>query len=144
MVCACYYGRMGRTSAAEGGTSVYQGVETGQRKNARCGQRSKGSRPHYPPKAFRRLKTRPRCSSPRPETISALVWTHFRGCADRAHGGAALRLNEDLTEAIALAHDLGILRLVMPARMCCGKSTPGVLSITAELRVVDHLEQPGA
>lgn len=70
-------------------------------------------------KSFRRLKQKT-------QVFLAPVGDHYRTrlthtleVSQNARTIAkALRLNEDLTEAIALGHDLGILRMAIAASVC--------------------------
>jgi dGTPase len=57
--------------------------------------------------------------------------------------GRALRLNEDLIEAIGLAHDLGHTPFGHAGETALAEAFPGFRHNEQSLRVVDHLERDG-
>lgn len=57
--------------------------------------------------------------------------------------GRALRLNEDLIEAIGLAHDLGHTPFGHAGESALAEAFPGFRHNEQSLRVVDHLERDG-
>ena len=69
---------------------------------------------------------------------------HAGGGPDRPHHCRALRLNEDLTEAIALAHDLGHTPFGHAGERALNRLAPhGFTHYRQSLRVVDRLEKGG-
>jgi dGTPase len=57
--------------------------------------------------------------------------------------GRALRLNEDLVEAIALGHDLGHTPFGHAGETALAEAFPGFRHNEQSLRVIDHLERDG-
>ncbi|HHT01383.1 MAG TPA: deoxyguanosinetriphosphate triphosphohydrolase [Firmicutes bacterium] len=96
-------------------------------------------------KAFRRLKDKTQVFiAPTGDHFRTRL-THTLEVAQIARTVArALRLNEDLTEAIALAHDLGHTPFGHAGEDVLREIHPGGFEHNEQsLRVVDHLEQPG-
>jgi dGTPase len=100
-------------------------------------------------KAFRRLKHKTQVLSLPESDHTRTRLTHTLEVAQIARTiSRALRLNEDLTEAIALGHDLGhtpfghsgerVLR-----RLALANGLPGFHHASQSLRVVDRLERDG-
>ena len=97
-------------------------------------------------KAFRRLKQKTQVFLSPEGDLYRTRLTHTLEVAQIARTIArALRLNEDLTEAIALAHDLGHTPFGHAGERALNKLTPGGFThYRQSLRVVDHLEKNGA
>ena len=93
--------------------------------------------------AFRQLKQRRRCSSP--EDLPHPTRAHTLEVSQIARTIArALRLNEDLTEAISLAHDLGHTPFGHAGERALNELCPdGFKHYMQSLRVVDKLEKDG-
>ena len=69
---------------------------------------------------------------------------HARGVADRAHIAKVLRLHEELTEAIALGHDLGHTPFGHAGERVLDTLVPGGFNhYEQSLRIVDVLENDG-
>jgi len=95
------------------------------------------------PRLFGAWSTRLKSSSITRGSVSHPPDAQYRGCADRAFNRTCLKLNEDLTEAIALAHDLGHTpfgHAGQDALHACMRSIGGFEHNLQSLRVVDMLE----
>lgn len=97
-------------------------------------------------KAFRRLKQKTQVFLSPEGDLYRTRLTHTLEVSQIARTIArALRLNEDLTEAIALAHDLGHTPFGHAGERALDKLSPGGFThYRQSLRVVDHLERDGA
>ncbi|MCL1873289.1 MAG: deoxyguanosinetriphosphate triphosphohydrolase [Clostridiales bacterium] len=95
-------------------------------------------------KAFRRLKHKTQVFvSPKGDHFRTRL-THTLEVAQIARTAArALRLNEDLTEAIALGHDLGHTPFGHAGERSLALLCPGFSHNKQSLRLVDYLEQEG-
>ena len=96
-------------------------------------------------KAFRRLKQKTQVFLSPEGDLYRTRLTHTLEVAQIARTIArALRLNEDLTEAISLAHDLGHTPFGHAGERALDKLTPGGFKhYMQSLRVVDKLEKDG-
>ena len=96
-------------------------------------------------KAFRRLKQKTQVSLSPEGALYRTRLTHTLEVSQIARTIArALRLNEDLTEAISLAHDLGHTPFGHAGERALDKLTPGGFKhYMQSLRVVDKLEKDG-
>ena len=96
-------------------------------------------------KAFRRLKQKPQVFLSPEGDLYRTRQTHTLEVSQIARTIArALRLNEDLTEAISLAHDLGHTPFGHAGERALDKLTPGGFKhYMQSLRVVDKLEKDG-
>ena len=96
-------------------------------------------------KAFRRLKQKTQVFLSPEGDLYRTRLTHTLEVAQIARTIArALRLNEDLTEAISLAHDLGHTPFGHAGERALDKLTPGGFKhYMQSLRVVDKLEKEG-
>ena len=96
-------------------------------------------------KAFRRLKQKTQVFLSPEGDLYRTRLTHTLEVSQIARTIArALRLNEDLTEAISLAHDLGHTPFGHAGERALDKLTPGGFKhYMQSLRVVDKLEQDG-
>lgn len=97
-------------------------------------------------KAFRRLKQKTQVFLSPEGDLYRTRLTHTLEVSQIARTIArGLRLNEDLTEAIALAHDLGHTPFGHAGERALNQLTPGGFThYRQSLRVVDHLEKNGA
>lgn len=97
-------------------------------------------------KAFRRLKQKTQVFLSPEGDLYRTRLTHTLEVAQIARTLArAMRLNEDLTEAIALAHDLGHTPFGHAGERALNKLAPGGFThYRQSLRVVDYLEKNGA
>ncbi len=97
-------------------------------------------------KAFRRLKQKTQVFLSPEGDLYRTRLTHTLEVSQIARTLArALRLNEDLTEAIALAHDLGHTPFGHAGERALARIAPGGFThYWQSLRVVDHLEKNGA
>ena len=92
-------------------------------------------------KAFRRLKHKPRFISPEGDHYKTRL-THTLEVSQIARTIArSLRLNEDLTEAIALGHDLGTLHLDMQVSVFLRKFVLWVSDIMSKVLELQNLEK---
>jgi dGTPase len=96
-------------------------------------------------KAFRRLKHKTQMFlSPDGDHVRTRM-THTLEVTQIARTIArALRLNEDLVEAIGLAHDLGHTPFGHAGERVLNELLPGFIHAEQSLRVVDHIEKDGA
>ncbi|MBQ7858594.1 MAG: deoxyguanosinetriphosphate triphosphohydrolase [Faecalibacterium sp.] len=96
-------------------------------------------------KAFRRLKQKTQVFLSPEGDLYRTRLTHTLEVSQIARTIArALRLNEDLTEAIALAHDLGHTPFGHAGERALNKLSPGGFThYRQSLRVVDYLEKNG-
>lgn len=95
--------------------------------------------------AFRRLKSKTQVFLPPAGDHVRTRLTHTLEVTQIARTIArALRLNEDLTEAIGLGHDLGHTPFGHAGERALGEVFPGFRHNEQSLRVVDHLEKDGA
>ena len=97
-------------------------------------------------KAFRRLKQKTQVFLSPEGDLYRTRLTHTLEVSQIARTIArSLQLNEDLTEAIALAHDLGHTPFGHAGERALNQLTPGGFThYRQSLRVVDHLEKNGA
>ncbi len=97
-------------------------------------------------KAFRRLKQKTQVFLSPEGDLYRTRLTHTLEVAQIARTiSRALRLNEDLTEAIALGHDLGHTPFGHAGERALNTLAPGGFThYQQSLRVVDHLEKEGA